>query len=223
MRFLEQQARGLTTPAQTCNITVSGESKGTHDTRLLEGYTQTKNTKQKEQQQKTVGALAIMGQSTKKHSKQQNKQTKAEETSQVQEEKGTVGTPRRTTGVVEHLDENKIFVFGSNEAGIHGKGAARTARRWGAILGQAEGLQGQTYGIPTKDKHVRKSLNLTKIDKYVSRFIVCAAENPQYTFLVTEIGCGLSGYNPADIAPLFRQAMAVENIHLPESFWQQLA
>lgn len=129
---------------------------------------------------------------------------------------------QRMTGVVTDLTDNEIFVFGSNEAGRHGKGAALAARRWGAVLGEAEGLQGQTYGIPTKDSNVKKALSVGKIRKYVDRFIAFAKQNPQLRFLVTEIGCGLSGYSAADIAPLFRDALAVENIFLPGSFWNQL-
>ena len=44
----------------------------------------------------------------------------------------------------------KIFVFGSNLAGRHGKGAALFARqKHGAIHGQGVGLQGTSYAIPT--------------------------------------------------------------------------
>lgn len=96
-----------------------------------------------------------------------------------------------------------IFVFGANEAGRHGAGAARYAAvHHGAIYGQGEGLQGTSYGIPTKDKDIQ-TLPLHIIAKYVEHFKEFAAANPELTFQVTPIGCGLAGYTPADIGPLF--------------------
>lgn len=93
---------------------------------------------------------------------------------------------------------------------------------WGAIWGQAAGLQGLTYGIPTKDKSIRRVLSVKEIKPYVDDFILFAKENPQFIFLVTEIGCGLSKYKPKDIAPLFKEAVDVQNIHLPTRFWHKL-
>jgi hypothetical protein len=118
---------------------------------------------------------------------------------------------------INELKDNEIFVFGSNEAGRHGKGAAKQAMKWGAKYGQGEGLQGRTYGIPTKNKNI-ETLSLNKISKYISNFIVFAQTNPQYTFLVTKIGCGLAGYNEKDIAPLFYNSINVKNIIFPPSF-----
>ena len=125
----------------------------------------------------------------------------------------------RITGQVESLEANQIFVFGSNTAGRHGKGAAKTAMRWGAKTGVGVGLSGNTYGIPTKDGRL-KTLSLTKIKRYVDEFIAFAAEKNEYVFLVTEIGCGLAGYTPNDIAPMFANAMQMENVYLPHSFVQ---
>ena len=127
----------------------------------------------------------------------------------------------RTIRLVENLEENQIFVFGSNEAGRHGAGAAKLALRWGAKRGQGIGLQGKTYGIPTKDGSI-KTLGLGKIRKYVTEFIEFAQSNPELTFLVTEIGCGLAGYKPKDIAPMFEKSVHILNIHLPDSFWKIL-
>lgn len=96
-----------------------------------------------------------------------------------------------------------IFVFGSNRAGRHGKGSALLARTmYGAIYGQGEGLQGSSYGIPTKDEHL-KSLPLTEIAKHVTVFLEFAKSHPEYLFHVVPIGCGLAGYTPEDIAPMF--------------------
>ena len=127
----------------------------------------------------------------------------------------------RTVKLVQNLEENQIFVFGSNEVGRHGAGAAKTALRWGAKRGQGIGLQGQTYGIPTKDSSI-KTLGLGKIRKYVTEFIEFAQSKHELTFLVTEIGCGLACYKPEDIAPMFEKAINIVNIHLPESFWKIL-
>ena len=71
---------------------------------------------------------------------------------------------------ITNLKDNEIFVFGSNEAGIHGAGAARTALKWGAVLGVGTGLMGQTYAIPTKDKNLN-TLELGDIKDYVDLFI----------------------------------------------------
>jgi len=100
----------------------------------------------------------------------------------------------------------EIFVFGSNERGIHGAGAAQYAHQYhGAIWGQGIGLQGNSYGIPTKDWHIQ-TLPLPKINQYVQDFIQFAIDNPNLTFNVTKIGCGLAGYKNKDIAPMFKNA-----------------
>lgn len=129
---------------------------------------------------------------------------------------------RITPNNITSLKENEIFVFGSNESGRHGKGAAKTALGWGAKWGQGTGLQGKTYGIPTKDHSVRVVLSLNKIKYHIDNFIEFAKNNNSSKFLVTEIGCGLAGYKPKDIAPLFECAKDIENIHLPERFWKYI-
>lgn len=127
-------------------------------------------------------------------------------------------TPENITRVASW----EVFVFGSNRIGRHGKGAAKTALKWGAQMGQGEGPQGRTYGIPTKGHDMRVSLPLHEIKVHVDRFIRYAAENPSEVFLVTEVGCGLAGYTPKDIAPLFAGAIPLSNIHLPVRFWRRL-
>ena len=121
---------------------------------------------------------------------------------------------RRTTPTfITHLEPNEIFVFGSNLRGMHGGGAAYVAyRRFGAIMGQGTGLQGQSYAIPTMQGGV------DTIRPYVDEFISFAKEHPELTFLVTRIGCGIAGFTDADIAPLFSQAHDVPNIVLPEGW-----
>lgn len=107
----------------------------------------------------------------------------------------------------------KIFVFGSNLAGVHGAGAAKFALdHHGAIWHQGIGLQGDSYGIPTKDRRIM-TLPLEVIELYVAQFIVFAIRHPSMTFNVTRIGCGLAGYKDHDIGPLFKGAPA--NCELP--------
>lgn len=103
-----------------------------------------------------------------------------------------------------------IFVFGSNEAGIHGAGAAKAAKKdHGAMYGIGVGLCGRSYAIPTKDKKI-KTLPLDKIEQYVKQFLdfarECLTTHPEYEFNVTRIGCGLAGYKNSQIAPLFKNA-----------------
>ena len=130
---------------------------------------------------------------------------------------GSPKTGRITPRWIEHLKENEIFVFGSNLAGMHGGGAARTARlHFGAIMGKGVGLQGQSYAIPTMQGGV------DTIRPYVDDFIAYAKQHPDQHFLVTPIGCGIAGFDPDDIAPLFEEAKEVKNISLPDSFWEVL-
>ena len=124
---------------------------------------------------------------------------------------------RITPEYISSLKPNEIFVFGSNLAGMHGGGAARTARlHFGAVLGNGDGPQGQSYAIPTMQGGVET------IRPYVDKFIAYAKSHPEQTFLVTPIGCGIAGFTPEDIASLFKGAVNVGNINLPESFWKEL-
>lgn len=124
---------------------------------------------------------------------------------------------RVTPEWIDDLQENQVFVFGSNLAGMHGGGAARIARlRFGAVIGNGVGMQGRSYAIPTMQGGTET------IRPYVDDFIAYAKEHPELTFLVTPIGCGIAGFEPEDIAPLFEKARNVENIWLPESFWEVL-
>jgi hypothetical protein len=109
-----------------------------------------------------------------------------------------------------------VFVFGSNLAGRHGKGAALWARlHRGAISGRGEGLQGHAYAIPTKDKYLRP-LPLPEIRKHVMQFLAFAERHAELVFEVTPIGCGLAGYQPKQIAPMFERVTS--NVLLPPEF-----
>lgn len=119
-------------------------------------------------------------------------------------------TPER----IDRLGDGEIFVFGSNALGHHGGGAARAALdKFGAVWGQGDGLQGQSYAISTMEGLARTACN-------VERFLSFAAEQPELRFLVTPIGCGIAGYTPLQIAPLFRKAIALPNVFLPLAFWE---
>ncbi len=106
-----------------------------------------------------------------------------------------------------------LFVAGTNTSGIHGKGAAKTAAMcYGAPKGHCNGHRGRYYGIPTREVYWTRSgkirllsLPLGDIRQYVQEFLDYIEET-QYTFLVTAVGCGYAGYQPHQIAPLFRQA-----------------
>lgn len=129
---------------------------------------------------------------------------------------------RITAENIRSLNENEIFVFGSNLRGAHGRGAAKLAMdKFGAIYGHSSGLKGQSYGIPTKDRNI-KTLRIHEIKPHVDRFIKFAIKNPQLKFFVTEIGTGLAGLKHKDVAPLFKEALMVENIYLPEKFLNEL-
>lgn len=135
-----------------------------------------------------------------------------------EEEFGIATKPDRQTKLPTHdnitsLRPNQIFVFGSNLQGAHGGGAARAAyNHFGAIWGQGVGLQGQSYAIPTMQGPV------STIKPYVDEFIDFARRHPEYEFLVTRIGCGIAGFRDADMAPLFKEALEIDNVRLPQSF-----
>ena len=120
---------------------------------------------------------------------------------------------RVTPNFISKLSDNEVFVFGSNLDGMHAGGAARIAYdSFGAIWGQGVGFQGKSYAIPTMHGGV------DTIKPYVDDFIAFAKNNHTYKFLVTRIGCGIAGFADEEIAPLFKEALRVENIFLPLSF-----
>ncbi|WP_244517984.1 A1S_2505 family phage non-structural protein [Ancylobacter rudongensis] len=120
----------------------------------------------------------------------------------------TVGTPSS--------DRSPVFVFGSNLAGRHGAGAALFAyQHRGAALGVGTGMTGNSYAIPTKDERIR-TRGLVEIERSVIEFIRFAEAHPEMTFQLTPIGCGLAGYKPEQIAPMFKGAPA--NVLIPQEF-----
>lgn len=126
---------------------------------------------------------------------------------------------RISSGRIIHLAPNEIFVFGSNLRGAHGGGAARFAyEHFGAVWGQGVGLHGQSYAIPTMQGGVET------IKPYVDDFLQFAIVHSEFDFLVTEIGCGIAGFTPEEIAPLFFKAIEndIGNVYLPGSFYRVL-
>ncbi len=127
-----------------------------------------------------------------------------------------VGGRRVASDRIEELGEREIFVFGSNKQGMHGGGAAWVAhKKFGAEWGVGEGLTGRTYALPTME-------GAASMKKAVEQFTDCARRHPELTFLVTAVGCGIAGYTPQEVAPLFRAAAGLENVYLPEMFWKEL-
>ena len=130
---------------------------------------------------------------------------------------GGIPRPQYTPDHIGSLKEDEVFVFGSNLAGMHGGGAAYAAfKLFGAVMGCGVGLRGQSYAIPTMQGGVET------IKPYVDDFIAFAKEHPELFFFVTRIGCGIAGFRDKEIAPLFAEALGLENVCLPESFVKNL-
>ena len=122
-----------------------------------------------------------------------------------------------TPDYIDTLLPKQIFVFGSNALGYHTGGASGTARKkFGAVWGQAEGLQGQCYAIPVDyGKNIRKD---EEVRAAVGRFVTFAKEHPDLFFLVTRVGCGIAGYHDEEMAQFFIDALNLKNVTLPKSF-----
>ena len=124
---------------------------------------------------------------------------------------------RVTPEHIEELQEGQIFVFGSDECGLHAGGAARFAvEHFGAIPGEPRGLQRQSYAIPTN------GVTLARLGRDIEQFIWFADQHPELTFFVTRIGCGVAGFTDEQIAPYFGAAYSLPNIYLPATFWKVL-
>ena len=123
---------------------------------------------------------------------------------------------RITPDWIDHLEDNEVFVFGSDEQGLHQGGAAAYAVKYfGAIVGQGVGLQRQSYAIPTTG-------DFYDFSHAVRDFIDYAAAHPETRFLVTRLGCGTPGHSVRQVAPAFVDAINMENVSLPEDFWEIL-
>lgn len=124
-------------------------------------------------------------------------------------------------GTLPSLEE--VFVFGSNEAGFHGAGAARAAMesfgaKWGHGVGYSIHIEcdennipvsyKHSYAIPTKDRLI-ETLPIENVREYIADFVKMTREpvNVNLTWFVTRVGCGLAGFKDSEIAPLFREAV----------------
>lgn len=147
--------------------------------------------------------------------KKQKRVIEEEELKAIEASTNNPGT-RITPDMITRLAPNEVFVFGSNEQGLHYGGAAKAAlENFGAIMGQGVGLQGKSYAIPSMS-------GLGVMGEYVKQFCDFAKAHPEKRFLVTEIGCGIAGYSVDEVAPLFECCRDVENVSLPASFWDFL-
>ncbi len=113
--------------------------------------------------------------------------------------------------MIMYLEPNQIFVFGSNIQGIHGGGAARHARQWGAVQGLSKGRMGQTYAIETKDLFKNEFLGWEYVEEQLLELIEYAKSLPQFDFLLTPVGTGLAGGNIEDLNKI------IENLELPDN------
>ncbi len=128
-------------------------------------------------------------------------------------------TTKFTPENITELAPNEIFVFGSNSEGQHAGGAAYFAMdRFGAKWGIGEGLVGNTYALPTMDD----LSNPESIKPHADKFIEFAKAHPEYTFLVTKVGCGIAGFTIEEVAPYFKGALALANVVLPKEFVDSL-
>jgi hypothetical protein len=127
-------------------------------------------------------------------------------------------------GNINHLESNQIFVFGSNTEGRHGKGAALVAKlKFGAIYGQSEGLQGQSYGIITKDltkPRYKPSRTKGQIIEQINKLYEFARNNPDKEFFIAYKGGGvnLNIYTSPEMAEMFAIEDIPDNIIFEEEF-----
>ena len=131
---------------------------------------------------------------------------------------GNTGTlPCRVTpSKINILLKNEVLVFGSNIQGMHIGGVARIAYdKFGAEWGNGEGLQGQSYALPTME-------GIENLASAAFTFTICAKEHPELKFFLTPVGCGIARYRPEEIAPMFKDAAKLENVYLPLCFWKVL-
>lgn len=125
---------------------------------------------------------------------------------------------REFTPEITELKPNEVFVFGSNMAGNHAGGAARTAvEKFGAIMGQAEGPQGQSYAIPTLNCNMAK-VTEEQLQASLEKFAKYAADNDNLKFYLTKIGCGIAGFSEEEIAEVIYRVHLPHNVVIPQEF-----
>lgn len=128
-----------------------------------------------------------------------------------------------TPDLVESLEPGQIFVFGSNMIGWHSGGASMTAvNNFGAVWGQAEGLQGQCYAIPVDIRGEAVDNVSSYMKRHIDKFLDYAKDHKELFFLVPRIGCGAAGFDDEFMAPFFKDALYIDNVSLPRSFFDIL-
>jgi hypothetical protein len=149
-------------------------------------------------------------------------------------------------GLINRLEDDEIFVFGSNTEGIHGAGAAKKALDFGAIVRKAEGISGQTYAIPTviavevpevRNKYFKDSrvyyvnrplrgdqkMDKALIQKHIEKFFNYARENSGFKFLFTDIGTGFAGFTYREIVEILPSSKDIpENVFLSKKMVEEL-
>lgn len=124
-----------------------------------------------------------------------------------------------TPEFVESLRDGQVFVFGSNLIGYHSGGASLMAmQRFGAVWGQAEGVQGRSYAIPVDIRGEAVENVSAYMKRHIDKFLSYAKAHKEQSFLVTRIGCGVAGFDDEFMASFFKEAMKMENVCLPKSF-----
>lgn len=145
--------------------------------------------------------------------KEQLSSVKKEEAERAEAFRDAISTRVAPDRIVS-LAPNEIFVFGSNAQGLHYGGAANTAVNYfGAIMGRGHGIQGQSYAIDTMS-------GLVNMKADIDAFVAYAKAHPELRFLVTLIGCGIAGFKPSQVAPLFSDCVDLSNVCLPSAFWE---
>jgi hypothetical protein len=130
----------------------------------------------------------------------------------------SVKVKETTPDAISKLGPNEIFVFGSNLAGRHGGGAARLAhQKFGAVMGVGIGPTGNCYAIPTKDEDI-ETMELSDIEPHIKAFLKYASQHRDKKFFVTQIGCGLAGLTPEQMAPMFFKYKSTANVIYPQVF-----
>lgn len=142
------------------------------------------------------------------------------------------------------LEENEVFVYGSNKDGFSGSGAAGyatfnefgnvwrqhnyqdwpkgTKGKWN-VKGQSEGpmlgTEGKSYAIPTVTRAgAKRSIPLSDIKKSIEKFYEFAKSRPHLKFFVAqENKTGLNGYLPTELAEIYSGEIP-ENVYFDEGF-----
>lgn len=120
---------------------------------------------------------------------------------------------KATPNNIQSLEPHQIFVFGSNTRGGHAGGAAQLAwEKFGAEWGVGEGLTGQCYAFPTLNGEMNQCCEEDLVASR-DRFFEITKSHSEKEFLLTQIGCGIAGFDPSYMVSLFKNLP--ENITWP--------